>query len=102
MRCLAIIPAYNEASSVADVVASLRRHAPEFDAVVIDDGSTRATAAVARAAGAGGISHPFNRGIGGAGPTGYRFAKDHDDDSAVQVDGDGQHDVRPLAGFGDF
>ena len=102
MRCLAIIPAYNEAASVADVVASLRRHAPGFDAVVVDDGSTDGTAQVARAAGARVISHPFNLGIGGAVQSGYRFAKDNDYDIAVQVDGDGQHDVRHLREFVDF
>src|SRR4051794_38099891 len=102
MRCLAIIPAYNEAASVADVVASLRRHAPEFDAVVVDDGSTDGTGAVARAAGARVISHPFNLGIGGAVQSGYRYAKEHGYDIAVQIDGDGQHDVRHLAEFVEF
>ena len=102
MRCLAIIPAYNEAASVADVVASLHRHAPEFDALVIDDGSTDATAAAARAAGARVIRHPFNLGIGGAVQSGYRFAQENDYDIAVQIDGDGQHDVRHLAEFVEF
>jgi len=96
MRCLAIIPAYNEAASVADVVASLHRHAPEFDALVIDDGSTDATAAAARAAGARVIRHPFNLGIGGAVQSGYRYAFMNGYDVAVQVDGDGQHDARHI------
>src|SRR3954451_1248873 len=102
MRCLAIIPAYNEAASVANVVASLRRHAPAFDPLVIDDGSTDDTAAMARAAGARVVSHPFNLGIGGAVQSGYRYARDHDYDVAVQVDGDGQHDVRHLRDFVDY
>jgi glycosyltransferase involved in cell wall biosynthesis len=102
MRCLAIIPAYNEAASIADVVASLHRHAPEFDALVVDDGSTDETATVARAAGARVVRHPFNLGIGGAVQSGYRFAQEHDYDIAVQVDGDGQHDPRHLAEFVDF
>jgi glycosyltransferase involved in cell wall biosynthesis len=102
MRCLAIIPAYNEEASVADVVASLRRHAPAFDALVVDDGSTDATAAVARAAGARVIRHPFNLGIGGAVQSGYRYALEQDYDIAVQIDGDGQHDVRHLVEFVEF
>src|SRR3954468_12267894 len=102
MRCLAIIPAYNEAASVGDVLVSLRRHAPEFHPVVVDDGSTDGTAAVARAAGARVISHPFNLGIGGAVQSGYRYAKEHGYDIAVQIDGDGQHDVRHLADFLSF
>ena len=102
MRCLAIIPAYNEAASVAEVVTALRRHAPGFDAVVVDDGSTDGTAAVARNTGARVIAHPFNLGIGGAVQSGYRFAKENDYDIAVQVDGDGQHDVRHLAEFVEF
>jgi glycosyltransferase involved in cell wall biosynthesis len=99
MRCLAIIPAYNEAASVADVVTSLRHNAPGFDALVVDDGSTDGTAAVARAAGARVIRHPFNLGIGGAVQSGYRFALENDYDIAVQIDGDGQHDTRHLAEF---
>jgi glycosyltransferase involved in cell wall biosynthesis len=102
MRCLAIIPAYNEAASVADVVGSLRRHAPGFDVLFVDDGSADATAAVARAAGARVVRHPFNLGIGGAVQSGYRFALENDYDIAVQVDGDGQHDVRHLAEFVEF
>ncbi|MEA2267548.1 MAG: hypothetical protein QOC64_158, partial [Solirubrobacteraceae bacterium] len=102
MRCLAIIPAYNEAASVADVVANLRRKAPGFDALVVDDGSTDATAAVARAAGARVVRHPFNLGIGGAVQSGYRFALENEYDIAVQVDGDGQHDPAHLAEFVEF
>jgi glycosyltransferase involved in cell wall biosynthesis len=102
MRCLAIIPAYNEEMSVSDVIASLRRHAPEFDALVVDDGSTDATGTVARAAGAHVVRHPFNLGIGGAVQSGYRYALEHDYDIAVQVDGDGQHDVRHLSEFVQF
>ena len=102
MRCLAIIPAYNEAASIADVVASLRRHAPRFDPLVVDDGSTDDTATVARSAGARVVRHPFNLGIGGAVQSGYRFAQEHEYDIAVQVDGDGQHDPRHLDEFVEY
>ncbi len=93
---LAIVPAYNEQASVAAVVREIREHAPEFDVVVIDDGSTDRTADVARGAGAAVVIHPFNLGIGGAVQTGYRFALEHGYRMAVQIDGDGQHDPAEL------
>lgn len=91
LRKLAIVPAYNEAGMVGRVVREIRRHAPDFDILVVDDGSTDTTAAHARAQGAMVISHPFNLGIGGAMQSGYKYALRHGYDVAVQVDGDGQH-----------
>jgi glycosyltransferase involved in cell wall biosynthesis len=91
-RNLAIVPAYNEAASIDRVVDELRGQAPDFDVLVIDDGSTDATAEHARRAGAKVVRHPFNLGIGGAVQTGYQYALEHRYDTAVQVDGDGQHD----------
>jgi glycosyltransferase involved in cell wall biosynthesis len=96
LKGLAIVPAYNEGDCIGGVVAELRAHAPEFDIVVIDDGSTDHTAAVARTAGAAVIRHPFNLGIGGAVQSGYAYAAEHGYAIAVQVDGDGQHDARHL------
>jgi glycosyltransferase involved in cell wall biosynthesis len=95
-RYIAIVPAYNEAAAIADAIADIRRHAPDFDVVVVDDGSTDATALNARAAGAKVIQSAFNLGIGGAVQCGYQYALDHDYDVAVQVDGDGQHDARCI------
>jgi glycosyltransferase involved in cell wall biosynthesis len=89
---LAIVPAYNEAASIGRVVGELRNRAAEFDVLVIDDGSTDDTAECASAAGAQVLRHPFNLGIGGAVQTGYQYALERDYDTAVQVDGDGQHD----------
>jgi glycosyltransferase involved in cell wall biosynthesis len=93
---LAIVPAYNESESIGRVVAELGEHAPDFDVVVIDDGSTDETAERARAAGADVVRHPFNLGIGGAVQSGYLYAAERGYDLAVQVDGDGQHDPRCL------
>lgn len=90
-RNLAIVPAYNEEASVAFVVADLHEHVPDFDVVVVDDGSTDDTSARALAAGARVLRMPFNVGIGGTVQAGYLFALQHGYDVAVQVDGDGQH-----------
>ena len=91
LRKLAIVPAFNESGMVARVIRDIRRAAPDFDIVVIDDGSTDTTAAHAEAQGAVVIRHPFNLGIGGAMQSGYKYALRNGYDVAVQVDGDGQH-----------
>ena len=91
LRKLAIVPAYNEEGMVGRVVREIRREAPGFDVLVVDDGSTDGTAAEAEAAGAVVMRHPFNLGIGGAVQSGYKYALRHDYDVAAQVDGDGQH-----------
>ena|SRR5829696_5219998 len=93
---LAIVPAYNEEPCVGGVVTELHHHCPDFDVIVIDDGSTDATADAARAAGAAVVRNPLNLGIGGAVQCGYQFALEHGYDLAVQVDGDGQHDAREI------
>lgn len=95
-RVLAVVPAYNEAATVAAVVARLHEEAPYADVLVIDDGSADATAAIAEAAGARVLRLPFNLGIGGAVQAGFVFAREHDYDFMVQVDGDGQHDPAEL------
>jgi glycosyltransferase involved in cell wall biosynthesis len=95
-RHLAIVPALNEAASIAGTVAEIREHAPGFDVVVLDDGSTDDTAGLAIAAGANVLRMPFNVGIGGAMQCGYMYARDHGYEVAVQVDGDGQHDARDI------
>jgi hypothetical protein len=93
LRALAIIPAFNEERSLPAVVEGLRRDAPGVDVCVVDDGSSDGTTAVARALGATVLTLPLNLGIGGAVQAGYRWARDHGYDAAVQVDGDGQHDT---------
>jgi glycosyltransferase involved in cell wall biosynthesis len=95
-KLLAIVPAYNEGAAIAATVDDIRRHAPEFDVVVVDDGSTDDTSEVATSLGARVVRHPFNLGIGGAVQSGYQYALEHGYQVAVQVDGDGQHDPRYL------
>ncbi|MEZ6187625.1 MAG: glycosyltransferase family 2 protein [Planctomycetota bacterium] len=99
---LAIMPAYNESGQITGVIKSLRKAAPEFDILVVDDGSRDHTAAEALAAGAMVVRHPFNMGYGAALQTGYKFAASSPRhyDVLVQLDADGQHDpkyIYPLA-----
>jgi glycosyltransferase involved in cell wall biosynthesis len=96
LRRLAVVPAYNESATVASVVAALHREAPEFDVLVVDDGSTDDTAERAQDAGARVLRLPFNLGIGGAVQAGFVYADEHGYDRMVQVDGDGQHDPAEL------
>ncbi len=95
-RKLAIVPAYNEAEAIGAVVAALRERAPDFDILVIDDGSWDDTASSANAAGADVVRLPFNLGIGGAVQTGFLYALERGYDYAAQVDGDGQHEPAEL------
>lgn len=89
-RRLVIVPAYNEVGAIGRVVRSLHANLPDYDVLVVDDGSTDGTArAVPETAHV--VSLPFNQGIGGAMQTGYRFAEHYGYAVAVQVDGDGQH-----------
>jgi hypothetical protein len=93
---LAVVPAYNEEAAIADVVAGIRTVVPAADVVVVDDASTDATAAAAAAAGAVVLRLPYNLGIGGAVQTGFRYARDRGYETAVRLDGDGQHDPAEL------
>jgi len=95
-KALAVMPAYNEQATLAGVIAGLREHAPEFEVLVIDDGSTDRTREVAAGSGAKVLQMPFNVGIGGAVQSGFKFALENDYDFMVQVDGDGQHDPREI------
>jgi glycosyltransferase involved in cell wall biosynthesis len=96
LRCIALVPARNEERSVAGVVAEIKSFDPHFDVLVIDDGSTDRTAELAEDAGARVVRLPYNLGIGGAVQTGLQYARDHDFDVAVQVDGDAQHDAAEI------
>jgi glycosyltransferase involved in cell wall biosynthesis len=95
-RNLAIVPAHNEVGAIESTIESIHRWAPDFDVVVVDDGSTDATAERASAAGAAVLRLPFNLGIGGAMQSGYIYAQERGYEVAVQVDGDGQHDPRHI------
>jgi glycosyltransferase involved in cell wall biosynthesis len=95
-RRIAIVPALNEEQTIGRVIQEIRAFDPGFEILVVDDGSTDRTAAVAEAKGARVLTLPFNLGIGGAVQTGYLYARDNGFELAVQIDGDGQHDAREV------
>jgi glycosyltransferase involved in cell wall biosynthesis len=97
VRTLVFIPAWNEEASVAEVIADIGKHLPEADLLVVDDGSTDATAARAREARAIVASLPFNQGLGAALQTGYLYALREGYDSCAHLDADGQHPAEEVA-----
>jgi glycosyltransferase involved in cell wall biosynthesis len=97
MRTLVFIPAWNEADSVATVIAGVRERLPDADLLVVDDGSTDQTAARAAAAGATVASLPFNQGLGAALQTGYLYALREGYDCCAHLDADGQHPPAEVA-----
>src|SRR5207245_1507923 len=88
--------AWNEAESVFSTVREVLECGPPCDVLVVDDGSTDATASLAAKAGARVIRLPFNMGVGGAMRTGFKYALLHGYEQAIQVDADGQHDPREI------
>lgn len=90
-----VIPLYNEATVIAEVVQGL---SPEFTNVVcIDDGSSDGSAGLARAAGATVVSHPINLGQGAALQTGFEYVLERGAQYVVTFDADGQHRVVDAA-----
>jgi glycosyltransferase involved in cell wall biosynthesis len=96
LRRIAIVPAFNEERNIGGVLDELRAFDPGLVVVVVSDGSTDRTAAVAREHGAHVVQLPFNLGIGGAVQTGFKYAAEGGYELAVRCDGDGQHDPSQL------
>jgi len=96
-RRIALIPAYNEAARVGDVVTAARRHVDEV--VVVDDGSTDETAGVAEQAGATVLRHPQNLGKGAAITTALDYFGRSNAELAILLDADGQHDPSEIDKF---
>jgi len=76
-RVLVVIPAMNEEASLPAALAAVRREAPGAHVVVVDDGSTDATAGIAREHGVAVLRHVVNLGVGAALQTGFRYAMAH-------------------------
>lgn len=95
-RVLLIIPCYNEAGSIEALLREIADSGLGYDTVVIDDGSTDNTSAIARPLSPT-VRLVRNLGIGGAVQTGIKYAVQHDYDFCVQIDGDGQHPPQEVA-----
>ena len=97
MKVLLIIPAYNEEENILRTCKSIdeynKKAKSKLDYLVINDGSKDKTLEILIKNKINHINLIQNLGIGGAVQTGYKYAKEHDYDIAVQFDGDGQHDV---------
>ncbi len=96
MRTLVVIPAYEESANIVQTVRDVMSAGYER-VLVVDDGSTDATAERAREAGAVTLRLPFNLGIGGAVQTGLLYAERHGYDLVVRIDADGQHRASDAA-----
>ena len=98
-----VIPAFNEAAVIGQVVTALKTAAPWHEIIVVDDGSNDGTSARAREAGATVVTHPYNKGNGAAVKTGLRRASG---EFILISDGDGQHGaldgVRLVEMLGDY
>jgi glycosyltransferase involved in cell wall biosynthesis len=100
-RILIVMPALNEEESLPATLKELREVVDDLDVLVIDDGSTDATAEVARRAGAVSAQLPFTLGVGGAVRVGLHYAQRNGYDRAVVIDADGQHDPAGITALVD-
>ncbi|WP_373212121.1 glycosyltransferase family 2 protein [Ruminococcus sp. 5_1_39BFAA] len=91
MKMLIIIPAYNEENCIIDVIENLVKNYPQYDYVVINDGSSDHTSQICHQRGYEIIDLPINLGLAGAFQTGLKYAYLKKYDYAMQMDADGQH-----------
>ena len=99
-RFAAFVPAYNAATHIEEVLASIKRYIPPRNIIVVDDGSTDDTASVAERSGVLVVRHEVNRGKGGAIRTAVeRLSTLSDIDAVVMLDADGQHDPQEIPRF---
>lgn len=97
MKCLIVIPAYNEADNIEKVVDNIINNFPQYDYIIVNDGSTDATRKICKERGYNLLDLPVNVGLSGAIKSGIKYANYYQYDYAVQIDGDGQHDPAYIA-----
>ena len=91
MKLLIIIPAYNEQDNIERVVENLKNNFPQYDYLVVNDGSADKTAQICTENGYRLLDLPINLGLAGAVQAGMKYAYRHGYDAAIQFDADGQH-----------
>lgn len=96
MKPLIIIPAYNEAMNIEQVVDNIIENYPEYDYVIVNDGSTDDTRKVCKRRGYNLMDLPVNVGLAGAIRAGMRYANYFGYERTIQLDGDGQHDPKYI------
>lgn len=97
MKCIVVVPAYNEEKNLRPVLQGVFSHRPGDMVVVVDDGSVDNTVIVAQEAGAQVLRHVVNRGQGAALRTGTEYALNKWADIIVHFDADGQFDPAEIA-----
>lgn len=96
MKLLIVIPAYNEAENIERVVGNLISNYPQYDYVIINDGSSDDTRKICARNNYNFLDLPINVGLSGAIKSGMRYANFHGYDYVLQLDGDGQHDPKYI------
>jgi glycosyltransferase involved in cell wall biosynthesis len=91
MKTLIVVPAYNEDESIVRVIDHLKEVLPDYDYVIINDGSSDNTAKLCREHGYQMIDQKINLGLSGTFQCGMKYAQRHGYDAVIQFDGDGQH-----------
>ncbi len=92
MKVLLIVPAYNEQENIERVIDMIKTNCPQYDYLIVNDGSRDNTEKICQTRGYHFVSHPVNLGLAAAVQTGMLFAYKNGYDAAIQLDGDGQHD----------
>ncbi len=96
-KVLVIIPAFNEADNIVDVISAIKMEYPSYGLLVVNDGSTDETGRLAEETKlAFVINLPYNMGIGASVQTGFKFANKNGYEIALQFDGDGQHLIEEI------
>lgn len=97
MKCLVVIPAYEEEKNIKKVVDNIKNNYPQYDYVVVNDGSKDRTAKICKENRYNFLNLPINLGLSGAFQAGVKYAYENDYDAVLQLDGDGQHQACYIA-----